>query len=82
MRKCLIVAIGIVLAAFTFTAAAGSEFCEGYADGYKEGWCYGEYSCLAPLTPLCPLPGLGEDHYRGGYNRGFIDGQRAKTRRY
>jgi hypothetical protein len=55
-----------------------SAFCEGWEDGYCEGWkdVKGSMS-LCPLTPLCPLPEIGQDTYRGGYNRGFKAGMRA-----
>lgn len=59
-------------------SVAASEFCEGWEDGYCEGWkdVKGQLA-LCPLTPLCPLPELGQDSYRGGYNRGFKAGMRA-----
>ena len=51
------------------------DYCDGWNDGYKSGWCYGRgYGCLEPLVPLCPLPRLGEDGYKAGYNRGFLQG--------
>ncbi len=54
-----------------------NNFCEGWSDGYKEGYCYEKgYGCLSPLVPLCPLARIGEDTYKGGYNRGFIQGKR------
>ena len=66
MRTLLLI---LVLAVCTFA----NSFCDGWAAGYKAGWCYGrEYSCLEPLTPLCPLPRLGEDTFQDGYNRGFL----------
>ena len=52
-----------------------SAYCDGWSDGYKEGYCYGKgFGCLEPLVPLCPLARLGEDGYRDGYNRGFLQG--------
>ena len=51
-----------------------TAFCAGYKKGYIAGYCYKVYGCLKPLTPLCPLPDLGETGYKDGYNRGFIDG--------
>ena len=56
-----------------------TEFCEGFEDGHCEGWrdVKGQYA-LCPLTPLCPLPKLGQssDSYRDGYNTGFKRGMR------
>ena len=54
------------------------SFCEGWEDGYCEGWkdVKGQMA-LCPLTPLCPLPKIGENSYRGGYNRAFKAGMRA-----
>lgn len=73
MRKIiLLVLIGITLVS-TYT-----DFCEGYRIGYKQGYCYGEQFCLSPLTPLCPLPDLGERGFQDGYNRGFLDGLNDK----
>ncbi|WP_374425041.1 hypothetical protein [Chromobacterium sp.] len=72
--------IGIFLLSATVYAAnlSSDDFCDGYDDGYKEGWCYGQFSCIKPISPICPIPRIGEDGYRDGYNRGFIDGRRAK----
>ncbi len=57
---------------------SNSDFCDGWEDGYCEGWkdVKGSLS-LCPLTPLCPLPAIGQDTYKGGYNRGFKAGSRA-----
>lgn len=54
--------------------AFGSSFCKGYKTGYKEGFCYQKYSCIAPITPICPIPRIGENSWTGGRNRGFMDG--------
>lgn len=70
MKK-VIVTIGILIA----LSFGGSSFCSGWSAGYIAGHCYGKgYSCLEPLVPLCPLARLGEDHFEGGYNRGFLRG--------
>lgn len=29
---------------------------------------------IAPICPIPPIPGIGEDTFFGGYNQGFIDG--------
>ena len=55
----------------------GETYCDGWSDGYKDGWCYGKgVGCLSPLVPLCPLRRLNEeDSYKAGYQRGFLRGQ-------
>lgn len=59
----------------------GTDFCKGWEDGYCEGWkdVKGQLT-LCPLAPLCPLPELGKDNYRGGYNAGFKAGTRAASK--
>lgn len=55
-----------------------SDFCDGWEDGYCEGQkdVKGQYS-VCPVTPVCPVPEVGQNTYRGGYNRGFKTGSRA-----
>jgi hypothetical protein len=55
-----------------------SEYCDGWRDGYCEGWkdVKGQFA-ICPITPLCPIPRLGQDRYRDGYNRGFKAGALA-----
>ena len=55
-----------------------SEFCEGWEDGYCEGWkeIKGRLS-ICPVTPVCPVPEIGRNSYKGGYNTGFVAGMRA-----
>lgn len=55
-----------------------SDFCNGWEDGYCEGWkdVKGQFA-ICPITPICPIPEIGQDSYRGGYNRGFKEGMRA-----
>lgn len=57
-------------------------FCEGWDDGYKDGWCYNEppNMCLDPIVPLCPLRTLNDaDTYKRGYQRGFIQGKHDRS---
>ena len=56
----------------------GDSFCDGWEDGYIQGWCYQQPNCYEPYVPLCPLPDWNEDHYKGGYNRGFLAGREAR----
>jgi len=54
---------------------AASSFCEGFADGYCEGYkdVKGIYA-ICPITPICPIPEIGKGSYKGGYNTGFKQG--------
>jgi hypothetical protein len=76
------IAACVMAAAFGGAAPATAQtgFCAGWADGYGEGYCYEQYACLRPLTPLCPLPRLGESSYQDGYNRGFMVGLANRRR--
>lgn len=53
------------------------DYCDGWEDGYCEGWkdVKGSFS-ICPITPICPIPEIGKDDYRSGYNRGFKAGYR------
>ena len=60
-----------------------TEFCEGFEDGYCEGWkdVKGTYA-ICPIAPICPIPQIGQssDSYKDGYNTGFKKGMRAARR--
>lgn len=66
----------------SYEQLASASYHRGFRDGWAAGWRHvrGQFS-MPPLAPLAPLPRPGEDHYRGGYNRGFEMGmQRARQR--
>lgn len=70
----------LVLAAM-LSSAKPDDFCQGWDVGYQEGWCYDEQQpefCVAPVSPVCPIPEVGRDRYEDGYNRGFIKGREDK----
>ena len=52
-----------------------SDYCDGWDDGYCEGWkdVKGQFT-ICPTTPICPIPEIGKDTYKDGYNRGFKKG--------
>lgn len=55
------------------------EYSNGWTSGYKAGWCYGQgYGCIEPMVPMCPMPRMGEQGFKDGYNRGFIAGINAR----
>ena len=55
-----------------------SDYCDGWEEGYCEGWkdVKGEFA-ICPITPICPIPEIGKDDFRGGYNRAFKAGMKA-----
>lgn len=71
----------IILFLFSFSAFSQTSFSNGYKQGYKEGFCYNDFGCIEPISPLPPIPRIGENSnsYKDGYQRGFIDGQNSKT---
>ncbi len=55
------------------------EYCLGYFDGYQEGYCYGETSCIAPVT-YCPPPRPGDlMDYSHGFSHGTLSGIAARN---
>lgn len=50
-------------------------FCDGWKDGYINGYCYKDYDCETPNVPVCPNSRAGEDTYSDGYNMGFEKGR-------
>jgi hypothetical protein len=62
---------------FSTSFSQQKPFEQGFAKGFKEGYCYNQsITCLAPLTPLCPMPRINENenNFTDGYNRGFQTG--------
>ena len=55
-----------------------TPFCNGWDEGYCEGWkeIKGALS-ICPIAPICPIPDIGKNSYKGGYNTGFRAGMRA-----
>ncbi len=60
-------------------ALSQTDFSNGYEKGYKEGYCYEDFGCISPVSPVSPIPNIGYDSYQDGYNRGFSDGKAAKA---
>jgi hypothetical protein len=71
MKKLLL----MLLLCLPVVALASEDFDRGYALGFKKGYqkIEGQLS-IAPISPVPPIPGIGEDTFFGGYNQGFIDG--------
>lgn len=77
MKKNLFFFIALLLSLSTF---GQSDYSRGFQNGYKVGFCYNEYGCIAPIPPLTPMPRIREsqDNYQDGYNRGFKQGLEDK----
>lgn len=58
-----------------------TDFSRGFQKGYKDGYCYQVYGCIAPIPPLSPMPNSNESphSYKQGYQKGFLIGKQAKS---
>ena len=83
MKKSILFVMISLMMVFAASSSAITEdsYCDGWDDGYCEGWKdeRGQFA-ICPLTPICPIPKVGLDSYRDGYNRGFKAGIKAATR--
>lgn len=72
----------IILLVLLCTNVETSRFCQGFEDGYPDGYCYQDPFCIAPVTPVCPIPTVYEsyDSYKDGYARGFVRGRKESGR--
>ncbi len=52
-----------------------SSFSDGYAEGYKKGYCLEDITCVPPIAPIAPIPAPGYSTYSDGYARGVQAGQ-------
>lgn len=84
-KKALILSF-ILSISYSIEAQTISNFARGYKVGFREGYCYGNQgtSCLSPIEPLAPQPGLYESitSYQDGFNKGFqqgLDLQRSQS---
>lgn len=52
-----------------------NNYCKGWEEGHCEGWkdVKGVFA-ICPVAPICPIPEIGLDSYKAGYNRGFKRG--------
>lgn len=57
-------------------ANSQTNFDKGFEDGYKKGYCQDKGNCIAPISPIAPVPNVYESSssYQDGYNRGFEKG--------
>lgn len=58
-----------------------SDYCDGWSEGWADGWRYECDWCVVPTTPICPVPKVGRDKYKHGYNRAFVKARREYQKR-
>jgi hypothetical protein len=59
-----------------------SDYCNGFKEGWHEGWCSKYISsagCYSPAPPACPIPPIYRSSYNDGYNDGYRAGKRANS---
>jgi hypothetical protein len=67
----------ILTLCFGFYVKSQNNFSIGYKEGFPIGYCYyAGLGCIPPITPIVPMPILGESttSYTDGYNRGLLEG--------
>jgi hypothetical protein len=66
----------ITMLLISILATSQTNFDKGFEDGYKKGYCQDKGNCIAPISPIVPVPNLYESSssYQDGYNRGFQKG--------
>lgn len=64
----------IAVVIFFASTSFADSFCDGFESGFKQGACDGKFGCIEPISPICPIPNIGESSFRDGYNRGFKNG--------
>lgn len=62
----------IILIFFCLIILNTSDYCKGWEEGYKQGWCHNIINCIEPIVPVCPIPEIEcNSGYKCGYNRAF-----------
>ena len=60
----------------SFLGYSQNEFSDGYKAGYKEGNCFDKtVGCISRIPPIAPIPPVGKNTYKDGYNIGFTKGK-------
>lgn len=61
-----------------------TNYCKGFEDGYKNGYCHQDVTCTPPYV-VCDIPSVNTNtsveygSYQHGYNDGFAKGQNKKS---
>lgn len=79
LKWILISLIYLNLLFIVFGFSEKKTFCEGFEQGWKDGYCQEDLFCIEPISPICPIPTVGLDQYRHGYSKGFKAGKKKKN---
>lgn len=74
----IVMAATAVMVTLSSKTVAHTPYCQGWRQGYINGYCYQDPFCAKPLIPLCPLPSPLFDSKQDGLNDGFIAGQKKR----
>jgi len=67
----LMLLLAVLFTVSSFTPNTQTSYCDGFKEGYSEGYCFEIEICNPPIPPLCPIPDIGRTTYKDGYNKGF-----------
>ncbi len=86
IKVMILFAISLTMQFTIPVSATWTEFCKGYERGYDVGWCYewnkSGISCIEAVSPICPVPDIGESTWEDGHSRGFVQGHADWIERY
>lgn len=77
MIKFLTILVLIISTLLLLQSYQYNDYYQGWKDGWRNGYCYNRYGCIPPNPPIAPIPRIGENTYKHGYNRGFISGNNS-----
>lgn len=81
MKTLLTVFTLVIALHFSTENNVNDTYCDGWEDGFEDGYCYEQgMSCVAPATPVCPIPKVGQEKYQDGYNRAFKKGEAKRKK--
>ena len=52
----------IVTLLTSFVAFGQGDYSRSFQKGYKEGYCYNDFGCNAPISPITPIPLISESN--------------------
>lgn len=80
MKKLIIwiIVIFVFLNKINMTFSEGKTYCDGYLEGFNNGYCYRIVNCVKPVPPICPVAPVIFNTYKDGYSDGFLAGKKKR----